>query len=127
MSDKNVTILYVDDEETNLFLFNIHFEGKYNVITAVSGQEGLDKLSSNHNDIIVVISDMNMPKMNGIEFIKRAKEIYANIAYFILTGFDYNEEIEDALTKNVIQKFFTKPFDVQQIEAAVDEAAKKLS
>ena len=126
MTDKKITILYVDDEETNLFLFNLHLESKYKVITAISGEEGLAKLDNNHSDIIVVISDMNMPNMNGIEFIKKAKENYANVTYFILTGFDFNDEIEDALKANVIQEFFTKPFDAQQIEAAVEEAAKRI-
>jgi YesN/AraC family two-component response regulator len=40
---------------------------------------------------------MRMPVMNGVEFIVQAKELYKNIAYFILTGFEYNEEIEEAL------------------------------
>ncbi len=72
---KNITILYVDDEQTNLVLFEYSFKDLYNVITANSGEEGLLKLKDYKDDIIVVISDMRMPKMNGIEFIIEARKI----------------------------------------------------
>ena len=119
---KNITILYVDDEETNLFLLRVTFESKYKVLTANSGEEGLNKLEEHKDEIIVVISDMSMPGMNGVEFIKKAKENHSQISYFILTGYDYNDQIDEALKSNVIQKFFTKPFDAAQIEDAVEEA-----
>lgn len=122
----NITILYVDDEDINLFLFKSSFEPKYEVITARSGKEGLEKLEGYHDKIIVVISDMNMPMMNGIEFIEEARKTYKNIAYFILTGYDYNQEIDKALKTNVIQKFFTKPFVSAEIEAAVEAAFRSV-
>jgi CheY-like chemotaxis protein len=127
MSDlSNITILYVDDEDINLFLFKSSFEPKFHVITARSGREGLDRLADHHDRIIVVISDMNMPAMNGIEFITEARKDYSNIAYFILTGYDYNQEIDQALKSNMIQKFFTKPFISSEIEAAVEDAFKSV-
>ena len=116
-----IAILYVDDEEPNLFLFEVTFEEKYQVITSSSGKEGLEKLAGAHNKIIVVISDMRMPEMNGVEFIRRARERYDNIGYFILTGYDYNQEIDSAIKEGVVHKFFTKPFDQKEIEAAIDE------
>ena len=122
----NITILYVDDEQTNLVLFEYSFKNIYNVITAVSGPEGLNKLKDYQDDIIVVISDMRMPGMNGIEFIKEAKKEFKNIAYFILTAFDYNDEIDSALKEEVIHKFFTKPFKIREIEKAVSEVIEKL-
>ena len=123
---KNITILYVDDEKINLTLFELSFDPMYNVISAISGEEGLLKLEDHKDDIIVVISDMRMPKMNGIEFIKEARKEHLNIAYFILTAFDYNEEIDDAFKKNIIQKFFSKPFKIKEIQEAVHEAVEEL-
>ena len=102
----DVSILYVDDEEVNLFLFEKSFEGKYTIHTAKSGTEGLEKLEKHKGEIIVVISDMRMPEMNGIEFITKAKENFKNIAYFILTGYAHDNEIETALNTGLIQKFF---------------------
>ena len=67
-----VKILYVDDEIINLQLFEINFSKNYNVIIADNGFSGLEILENNP-DISVVISDMKMPNMNGLEFIKKAK------------------------------------------------------
>lgn len=121
MDQNNISVLYVDDEEPNLFLFKVSFEDKYEIFTSSSGPEGLEKLAHAHNEIIVVISDMNMPEMNGVEFVRKAREQYAEIGYFILTGYDYNDEIDEAIKEKVVNKFFTKPFDQQQIERAIEE------
>lgn len=121
----NITLLYVDDEEINLFIFKKRLETKYNIITATSGKEGLQKLDNHSDDITVVVSDMKMPLMNGIEFISKAREKYHNIAYFILTGFDFNNEIESALDQKVIQKYFTKPLDVNMMVKAINEVVEE--
>ncbi|MEQ8926767.1 MAG: response regulator [Fulvivirga sp.] len=122
----NITILYLDDEEINLFIFEANFKNKFHVITSKSPNDALAKLDEYHEKIIVVISDMRMPVMSGLEFIRKARTKHSNIFYYILTGFDFNHEIEEALKEKVIHKFFSKPFDAKQIEEEVLEAAKKL-
>ena len=127
MNTQDITVLYVDDEDINLFLFQKSFEKHFNIVTATSGEEGLDKLQSHANDIIVVISDMRMPGMNGVEFIRKAKERFNNIAYYILTAFNFNTEIEEAVNEKLIDKFFTKPFDIAVIRAEVEKVAQGLT
>ncbi len=118
---KDITILYVDDEQPNLQLFELMFNEQYQVLTASSGQEGLEVLKFAHNKIIVVVSDMRMPGMNGVEFIKAAKKEYnGNIAYFILTGFGRNPEIEAAIESKLIERFFLKPFDVDEMRQEIE-------
>ncbi|MEE4197915.1 MAG: response regulator [Bacteroidales bacterium] len=119
--ENKTTILYVDDEPMNLKLFEINFSKKFNVITALSGNEGLKVLAEKHHVVNVVISDMKMPGMNGIEFIKKAKSDYPDIKYFILTGFEITEEIAEALNNNLIQSYFQKPFNMQEIEESIFE------
>lgn len=120
----NISILYVDDEEINLLLFERSFGQKYNVYSASSGQEGLDILEKYKKEIDVVISDMRMINMNGIEFISLAKEKHHQKIYFILTGFMFGEEIEEALENKLIQNSFSKPFDQGKIEEAILEATQ---
>jgi response regulator RpfG family c-di-GMP phosphodiesterase len=120
-----ITILYVDDEPINLFLFRQIFEKKYNVITAESGYTGLNLIEKNPN-INIVISDMKMPGMNGIEFIQKAKQLYSNIHYYILTSYDINPEIDNALKTGLIDKCFQKPFNLQEIESAISERLNSL-
>jgi CheY-like chemotaxis protein len=119
MNDKK-ELLYVDDEPINLRLFTINFSGKFQVLTAGSGFEGLTLLKTNPQ-VAVVISDMKMPGMNGVEFIRKAKLEYPYISFFILTGFDITEEISLALREGIIHRYFRKPFNIREIETAVLE------
>jgi response regulator RpfG family c-di-GMP phosphodiesterase len=121
-----ITILYVDDEDINLFIFNKSFSHKYTVLTASSGNEGLDLLSAHQDKIIVVISDMRMPGMNGVEFITKAKKLHNKIEYFILTGFEFNDDIKTAIENKIVQKFFTKPFDYEEISLTIDNVVERL-
>ncbi len=123
--EKNITLLYVDDESLNLILFELNFKKMYKVITAESGPDGLAKLDA-HTEIIVVISDMKMPGMNGIEFIKEAQKHYAHVIYFILTGFDLTEEITNALQEGLIQQYFRKPLNVDEIHKAIQRELAKI-
>lgn len=118
MSEKR-TILYVDDEQTNLLLFKLNFQKRYDVITGMSGFEGLEHLRNNKG-IVIVISDMKMPGMDGIEFIKTAKIEFPNVKFYILTGFDITPEIEDALANNLIHQYFCKPFKIKEIEETIN-------
>jgi len=123
MIDNPVKVLYVDDEPLNLMLFKANFKNKFNVITAESGHQGLDILRSNPNTA-VVISDMKMPGINGIEFIRLAKKDFPDISFYILTGFDITDEISQALNEGLIHRYFRKPFDIKEIEQAILNAIK---
>lgn len=120
-----IKLLYVDDEPINLMLFKTMLRKKYNIITAESGFNGLEELSLNP-DIRIVISDMKMPGMNGLEFIKIAKEKYPNVIFCILTGYEITDEIMLALEANLIYQYFQKPFKVIEIENAIKGAVKDL-
>jgi two-component system, response regulator, stage 0 sporulation protein F len=121
--NKKITVLYVDDEPINLELFEIIFEEKFQVLTAESGLDGLTILRSNP-EVSVVISDMKMPGMNGIEFIRIARQEFPYILFFILTGFEITNEIADALNEKLIDRYFRKPFDMDEIEEAIDKAMR---
>ena len=123
MNDKP-KILYVDDEVINLQLFEINFCGKYEVLTADRGMKALEILANNL-DVVVVVSDMKMPHMDGLEFIKRAKERHPNIKFYILTGFEITKEIQEAINSKIILKYFMKPFNISEIDAAIIEAIGK--
>lgn len=118
MENKN-RILYVDDEVLNLTVFQLTFKNQYEVITAKNGLEGLQSLDANP-DVYAVISDMKMPEMNGIEFIKKANSKYPEKKYFILTGFSITDEIKQALDEGLILEYFQKPFNKALIQSSID-------
>ncbi len=109
------TILYVDDEPINLHLFAFAFKMDYHIITSDMPDEAL-RIFEKQNDLSAVISDMRMPGMSGIEFIRKVKEIYPSMPCYILTGYDINKEIKEALNENLILAYFSKPFNVTVIK-----------
>ena len=115
-----IKILYVDDEPINLQLFEINFSDNYQVLIADNGFSGLDVLDKNP-DILIVISDMKMPNMNGLEFITKAKNNFPDKRFYLLTGFEITEEIKAALETGLILKYFRKPYSKNEIERAIKE------
>lgn len=123
MSDlKN--LLYVDDEAMNLFLFENLLSGNFNITTANTPDKGLEILKKN-DSFDIVISDMKMPGMNGIEFINKAKEFYKQCPYMILSGYGKIPEIEEALDTNLICEYLQKPFDVNGITRSINQEIEK--
>jgi two-component system response regulator (stage 0 sporulation protein F) len=116
-------ILYVDDELINLQLFKLIFNNKYEVFSAENGLEGL-KVLDNNPDIAAVVSDMKMPGMSGLEFIKESKIIYPGKSYFILTGYEITNEIQEALNMGLIINYFRKPLNKVEIDTQIELALK---
>ncbi len=120
---QSVTILYVDDEPINLMLFEALFKNSYQVILANSGMEAL-KMLTEKPDIHVIISDMKMPGMNGLEFISKARMLFPDVLYFILTGYEITPEIQKSLETGMIAEYFQKPFNMKSID---NQITKRLS
>lgn len=118
--NKAIKVLYVDDEPINTTLFEISFKNKFSVITAKNGLHGLDVLNANP-DSNVILSDMKMPVMDGLEFAEKAREKFPDKKFFILTGFDISDEIEKAIKDGVITKYFRKPLNMKEIESSINE------
>lgn len=116
-------ILYVDDEFVNLRIFEINLSKKYEVLTAESGMAGLDLLTRNP-DIIAVVSDLRMPVMDGLAFIKTAKQLHPDLVYYLLTGFEMQKDIAEAIESKLIQKYFKKPVDMVAIDTAIMASAR---
>lgn len=112
---QSATILYVDDEPINLMLFEALFKSNYQVILANSGTDAL-KILSEKPDLHVIISDMKMPGMNGLEFIAEARKLFPDTLYFILTGYEITPEIQKSLESGMIAEYFQKPFNMKSID-----------
>ncbi|HEY3770402.1 MAG TPA: response regulator, partial [Candidatus Angelobacter sp.] len=78
-------ILFVDDEPEALDIFKQLLESDFRVDTAVGAAAGLELINAN-GPYAVVVSDMRMPDMNGLEFLKRVRQISPKTVSMILTG-----------------------------------------
>jgi len=121
-----MTVLYVDDESIPRIIFEKIFEPKYSIMMADSGQEALKKLTQIKDDFIIIISDMRMPGMDGVDFIQEAKNKYNNLECFILTSMGEEPKIQQAVEDSLITKVFHKPLNAAEVESAIEDVAKRV-
>jgi diguanylate cyclase (GGDEF)-like protein len=115
------TLLLVDDEPSILSSLRRLLRGDgYRILTANSGQAGLDVLAEHAVDVIV--SDQRMPGMTGVEFLRTVRQSYPDTVRIVLSGFTELQTVTDAVNAGAIYKFLTKPWDDDQLRAHVQEA-----
>ena len=89
---KNITILYAEDEKSlRLITLNILKGFTKKQYVAENGLEGLELFKQNEEEIDLIITDVNMPQMNGLEMIKEIKQINPNIPIIVATAFSNTE------------------------------------
>ena len=113
------TILVVDDSASVRQVIGIALRGAgYDVIDAFDGRDGLSKL--NGQKIHLVISDVNMPNMNGIEFLTAAKQLPAyRFTPFLMLTTESGEAMKEAGRAAGAKAWIVKPFQPPQMLAAV--------
>ncbi|MEM6516639.1 MAG: response regulator [Bacteroidota bacterium] len=111
-------VLCVDDEPINLMIMEKILGKHFDIITAKTGQEALDVMEQD-TKIEIIISDMRMPGMTGLEYIKIASSKYENKKYFMLSGYAKTEDIQKAIDSHLIIDYFQKPANFDEIIKAV--------
>ena len=121
-------ILLVDDEKSiSLVLRTVISELGFDVRAVYSGEEALDTLKEWEADLI--ITDIKMPGMDGFDLIQKLqKDVkYAKLNFVILTAFNDRDAIEKAKKEFGIEYYITKPFDLSNLEVAVQDIMKAIS
>ncbi|MDR3681638.1 MAG: response regulator [Flavipsychrobacter sp.] len=120
MTNKKINILYVDDEANNLMSFKATFRIKYNVFTAISGEEA--KKILDNNDIHIIITDQRMPEMTGVEFLESILDKHPEPIRLLLTGYADMNAVVDAINKGKIFHYLTKPWNEEELEMTIQRA-----
>jgi DNA-binding NtrC family response regulator len=110
--DKRILVVE-DDERVRNALSSLLSRWGYSVDLATDGIEGLDKIVS--GGPVVVISDMRMPGMDGLELLKQARKANPNAHFIVLTGFGTIRDAVEA-TKHGAFNFLTKPVDPERLQ-----------
>ncbi len=121
---KELTILYVEDneeaQESVLALLENFFD---TIIVASDGEEALEKFEAEHIDCI--ISDIKMPKLNGIEMSKKIREKDCTIPIIIATAYRDIDLLTECI-KVGVSGYLLKPINLQQLEQVIKQSCEKL-
>jgi serine/threonine-protein kinase len=115
-------VLFVDDEERILTALKTIFRGRYHVLTAANGQEALDFIGK--FKIPVIVSDQRMPGMQGVELLRRARELSPDSVRILLTGYSDLASIVGSINEGEVYRFISKPWDNQDLQLIISEAVE---
>ncbi len=112
-------ILIVDDNPNMSSLLAEMLEVfDYESIRAGDGMEAIEKVEK--NDISLVITDMRMPKMSGLDLLRKIKETKPEIPVVVISGYALDDEGSNLLS-NMADGFLNKPFKMADIEALLKQ------
>jgi len=124
LDDRGV-VLIIDDESIVLDVAVSMLEALgIAVLSAASGQEGIDVFAAHANDISLVIVDMNMPGLDGIAVCRAIRGMRASVPVVLSSGFG-EEETATHVRESGFAGFLRKPFDLQGLREVVEEAQSK--
>lgn len=119
---RKFSLLYVDDEESNLRVFKDTFRRKYKIFTATSAKEGIEILNNEKVDLI--LSDQRMPEMSGVEFLKYTLEKFPSRNRILITGYSDFDAIENAINQAHVFQYVQKPWSEENLQNTIDHALK---
>ncbi len=116
-------VLIIDDESDVRDVLKFHLsENNYQVIEAENGQEGIDLLKSGDNliHVGVILCDIRMPKVNGIECIQYLRQEAPGIPIVVVTGFPDTQMAVNLLNEGV-KDYLVKPVEKEKLVATVEK------
>ena len=117
-------ILVVDDDSMNLMRTKMILGQEYQVVLAESGLEALNKLQEEEEQIDMVLLDIDMPEMNGIETFERMKDFAADIPVIFLTASGAEDDVVSAIRLGAVN-YLKKPFEPQELLKRVAQKFEK--
>ena len=117
-------ILCVDDEARVVQALAVHLRRRYDVLTALSGAEALERLSTS-GPVAVIVSDMRMPGMDGAALLANVRGLYPDTIRILLTGEPGRDAVVSAVNRGQIFRFLTKPCPAEELTACIDMAVEQ--
>jgi diguanylate cyclase (GGDEF)-like protein len=117
------SVLSVDDDEEMIgLLHEVVSQLGHVSVTAVDGVDAFEKLGESEFDII--ITDISMPRMNGIELTKRVKTDFEDIDVVVVTGYQEEYKYTDVIEIGA-SDFISKPFNINELEAKINRIIRE--
>ena len=115
----NQKVLLVDDEPNVLQGYKRHLRKKYDLELAIGGEAALEQIKSS-GPFAVVVSDMQMPNISGVELLSQVRELNARTVRIMLTGNADQKTAVDAVNEGNIFRFLSKPCPPEQLAKTID-------
>ncbi len=120
---ENGSILIVDDQLGVRKLLYEALKDDFKIIyIAGNGIEAIEKVEENNPDLVVM--DMKMPRMNGLEVLKQLRQMNYNNPVIMMTAYGELEIVSEAV-KMGVKKHITKPFDLKDLRKLIKETLKE--
>ena len=124
LQNNTLALLYVEDNEQARKSTQIILQEYFNhIIVAIDGEDGFEKFQKNPIDLI--ITDINMPKMNGIEMIKKIRALNIEIPILIVSAYDDTQYFTDSI-KHGVQGYILKPLNINQLDETITRIIEKI-
>lgn len=117
MEDKNINVLYIDDEPNNITSFKAAFRRGFNIFTAESAEDARKIIEI--ETIHVILSDQRMPKETGIEFFKSILETHPDPMRVLITGYTDINAVIDAINIGHVYKYLCKPWIEEEVKTCI--------
>lgn len=118
------TVLFVDDDASNLKVFEANFASQFRLRTCSSAREALDLITRRPGDFGVLISDQRMPEMQGVELLERSIEVAPDTQRIIITAFGDLRVVLAAVNRGQVSRYFVKPWVREQLAEAIAGALR---
>ncbi|MGQ9570349.1 MAG: HD domain-containing phosphohydrolase [Thermodesulfovibrionales bacterium] len=122
MNNSKEKILIIDDELMARYAVQQVLKDRYTIFTASGGREGLDFISRNPVDLVVL--DIKMPDMDGVSVLREIKKICPDTEVILLTAYAGVETAQSALRLGALD-YLTKPFDKDDVINVIERGLKK--
>jgi DNA-binding response OmpR family regulator len=127
----SILILVVDDESDVETLFRQHFrrdlkEGRFEMAFAMSGGEALTRIATLPEglDLILILSDVNMPGMNGLDLLSKSREVKPAVPVIMITAYGDADTRRSSLERGA-EDLLVKPVDFAALRARIDAHLSK--
>lgn len=117
MTDEIIRVLYLDDEEPNLFSFKAAFRREFEVHTCDEPHKAVRLLDE--HEFHVVLSDQRMPRISGVEFFELIMPDHPDISRILVTGYADTDAVVDAINKGQVYRFVSKPWNEEELRGVI--------
>lgn len=121
-SEKKPLILVAEDDKSNFLIDNYYLRKKYEVAHAVDGLDVIEKCEQLKPDLILM--DIHMPNLNGIEAMRRIKEKHPDLPIIALTAFAYDGEDQTYIGYG-FDCFIVKPIKIESFYKSLESLLKR--